>query len=364
MGRYLSNLLRSGARPIGRKAGPLLRAPAIPELNVERVAAPPEPVSATASPSVGAPAPVKQEPVAAEPEPQVRAPEPEPAAAETPIVPAPAQTAWPPVERPKPEPEPFGPAWPEPLPEVPLFPVPAPVANLAATAALPPEPVRGRSAPQGESPKRSTPPARVPAPAQVETKPQVSVGAATERLMAHRDVRVPQWPAGATAPRVEFITSERVVTLLPAPAAVEREHPARRGEGAPAPTIQSPREAPAVRAARPPAAPVRAIESLREAPALPPARPPAAPKSEAPPPTPRPVARRESIAPAPAPAVPASATQAVRRDPESGIHIRHLDIQIVNEEPRKPARRGRPAAPAAQPAASLGLARHYIREVV
>lgn len=363
MGRYLSNLLRSGARPIGRRSGPPRRAPVIPELNVERVAAPPEPAPPPASQPVSAPAPLKHEPVAAEPEPPVRAAEPEPAETETPIVPAAAQPPWPSAERHDPEPERSEPRVPEPLPEVVVLTAPAPAANQAATAALPLDAVRSRPAPTGEAPKRSAPP-RIPAPAQVETKPEKSVSAATERLMAHRDVRVPQWPAGGLAPRVEFITTERVVTLLPKPAAAEREHPAPRAEAAPAPKIEAPRETPALLTARPAAAPK--TEAPRGGPALPAARP-AAPKSEprpvTPPPAPRPMARRESIAPAPAPFTPPSATPAVRHDPESGIHIRHLDIQIVNEEQRKPVRRPRPATPAAEPA-SRRFERDYIREVV
>jgi hypothetical protein len=51
------------------------------------------------------------------------------------------------------------------------------------------------------------------------------------------------------------------------------------------------------------------------------------------------------------------------REPEGGIHIRHLDVQILNEEPRKLPRRPQPTVPP-QESAARGFERYYIREVM
>src|SRR5262249_54058340 len=150
---------------------------------------------------------------------------------------------------------------------------------LPSIAAAAPPAVRPMA--QFEPPKRSTPSPRVPAPAHVETKSQPTAGAATERLIAHRDLRAARPPAEIPAPRVEFITPERVVTLLPKPAPADREQTERRREPAPLPKPEAPREAPP-----------------------PPPRPAAVAKPEAKTPAPpAPAVRRETIAPAPAPSL-------------------------------------------------------------
>jgi hypothetical protein len=54
---------------------------------------------------------------------------------------------------------------------------------------------------------------------------------------------------------------------------------------------------------------------------------------------------------------------APRREPDNSVNIRHIDIQIVNEEARKPVPRPRPASRAGD-AIPADLYRHYVREVV
>lgn len=228
-----------------------------------------------------------------------------------------------------------------------MVPVAQPAPVTPASTVPPVEPVRSRPAAVAETPKRSSPQPRIPAPVQVETKPE-RAGAAIERLAGHRDLRPPQRPLEAP-PRVEFITSERVVTLLPKTPPVEREHTTRRVEPALAPrALEAPREAAAPAAAaspRPAPAPKQEVKTPMAAPTLPPA------------------ARREPVAAMPVPAFASAQPPVNRREPEGGIHIQHLDIQIVNEEQPKPARHPRPAAqPQENP--SRGFERHYLREVV
>jgi hypothetical protein len=345
MGRYLSNVLRAGGRPIGRKGGAVRRVPAVPALNLERIAAPlePQPQRAAEAPREKVPT-QKAEPVLHEPEPQATAREPVPVETEAPVLPAVDQT---PEPRPRAE-APVPPAEPEPvMPEVAaevMAPLPPPRTAPAVAASF--EPIRRLKETGAEGAKRAiTPPPRIPVPARVETKPEPAIGAAVKRLIEHRDAPLPQWPANV-APRVEFITTERVVTVLPKPAPVERERPPQRAEVQPAPP------------------------SRNEPPAPGPVRPPAPPRLEVKPQAPPPPAwhietRREQPAPVPAsPIAPLSAFATERRAPEPAINIRHLDIQIVNEEPRKPARRSRSAPPPVTENASRGLERHYIREVM
>src|SRR6516225_6669109 len=93
MERYLSTLLRAGARPIGRGGGPARRAPVIPVLNVEHLAAAPEastplePFASPASQTEAVPT-TKPEPGAVEPETRVTIQQPGPAEAELPVVPS------------------------------------------------------------------------------------------------------------------------------------------------------------------------------------------------------------------------------------------------------------------------------------
>ena len=348
MGRYLSNLLRAGARPIGRRGGPVRRAPIVPVLNAERFAPPPEPTPSPAAQATSALS-AKSEPAAVEPQTRPPAPEPEPELVEpeaqaAPLaapVPPPVLQAAMPRER---EPEEREALEPEPVTEVAVLPHAAQAAgNTSVRANAGAEPVLSRTTP--EAPRRKAPAPRTPAPAQVETTLGKTPGAAIERLAGHRDVRPPQRLLEGP-PRVEFITSERVVTLLAKTPTVQQEH-------APSRTAM---------------VTAKKSETRRESPPPPPPPPAPAPKAELKPAiatASSTVARREPVLLAPVPSyMPPQPPAATPREPETSVQIRQLDVQIVMEEPRRSARRSRPVSPPPQESRSRGFERYYIREVV
>ena len=186
----------------------------------------------------------------------------------------------------------------------------------------------------------------------------------TQRLRARHDFRVPApLPPGKT-PRVEFVSGNRTVSVLQTPAPAPTRAPGLRPPvGSEVPPVPAPKANleltdntgthnrdltfPVLRADGP-----AKVSSFAPADAAAPAG----------------VSRpRRATAASPSVSTPAFEEPrpgpAPRHEPDNSVTVKRIDIQIFNEEARKPARRNsRPAA--GEHDANLRLDRYYVRDIL
>lgn len=200
---------------------------------------------------------------------------------------------------------------------------------------------------------------QIPAPTRVESKAHPEM---TKRLNARSDLRVPEPLPPGKVPRVEFVSLDKTLSTLPkrTPAA------ARETSGRDAPPHRSAAGAQPQRAS---AAAYREEATVRSSSTAGATSNPSAAASvvevsgavEQPP-------KRREVSPISPSASTAAREEpwprvAKRSEPENLVSVKRVDIQIVNEEPRKPTRRPRRTA-ASEEDITARLGRHYVREVV
>lgn len=185
---------------------------------------------------------------------------------------------------------------------------------------------------------------RVPAPTRVKTEYQEET---TQRLNARREFRVPEaWRRG-NPPRVEFALGEKTVAVLPnkpqtsiadESRLLDQTTDSAKAAKVPGPRVSMPSPGPTLTATVEEG--INVVERAKRHEFF----------AVSPPSSPAPVREEPRFRVAP------------RHEPDHSVTVKRIDIQIVNEEPRKQARVAR-RRPGFEDGVTARLGRHYVREV-